>query len=305
MLVSPLMGSAPELMREPVNVEPVPELSTQGHALEAGVVLDRTVDQDHDHRYFLYIPRKGGVGAPVFISVHGISGNAREHAEQFAPFAEQYGVVLVAPWFPRERFPDYQRLTRRQPRNTSQRADHALQRMVAEVGTSTNAKTDRLYLFGYSGGGQFVHRYAMVYPRQVARYVVGAAGWYTFPDPTVTYPRGIKARADLPDMQCDPCWFLTVPASVLVGERDVRAGTALNTSPRIEQQQGATRLERGKRWVHAMTEAAKRHHINTSFDFHTLPKSGHSFRRSMTRGHMGTVVFACLFGPDTNRGGQT
>jgi hypothetical protein len=91
-----------------------------------------------------------------------------------------------------------------------------------------------------------------------------------------------------------------VPASVLVGERDVRVGTALNTSSRIEQQQGATRLERGKRWVHAMAEAAQRCHLDTSFDFYTLPKSGHSFRKSMTRGNMGTVVFERLFGSDTD-----
>jgi pimeloyl-ACP methyl ester carboxylesterase len=162
----------------------------------------------------------------------------------------------------------------------------------------TGATTDRLYLFGYSGGGQFVHRYAMLYPGQVARYVVGAAGWYTFPDTTVRYPKGIKARADLPDIHPDPCRFLTVPASVLVGERDVRAGAALNTSPRIQQQQGATRLERGQRWVDAMTEAAKRHHLDTRFDFQIVPASGHSFRKSMTHGNLGTLVFERLFGSD-------
>lgn len=297
MIVCSLMDSDQIVMREPVTASPVLR-SYPGHALQAGVVLDRTVDQDHDQRYFLYIPRKVGAGAPIFISVHGISGNAHEHATQFAPFAERYGVVLIAPLFPWKEFPDYQRLARYSPQNKRRRADHALQRIVTEVGALTGAKTDQLYLFGYSGGGQFVHRYAMVYPNQVARYVVGAAGWYTFPDPTVTYPRGIKPRTDLPDMQFDLCRFLAVPASVLVGERDVRAGTALNTSPRIQQQQGATRLERGKRWVQAMTEAAQRCHLGTSFDFHTLPKSGHSFRRSMTRGNMGTLVFERLFGSD-------
>lgn len=298
MRVSRLADRDPAVMRESGDATSVLRPESPVQALQAGVVLDRTVDQDHDHRYFLYIPRKGGAGAPVFISVHGISGNAREHAEQFAPFAERYGVVLIAPWFPRERFPDYQCLTGRRPRSASRRADHALQRMVEEVGALTGAIIDRLYLFGYSGGGQFVHRYAMVYPGQVARYVVGAAGWYTFPDPDVMYPRGIKPRVDCPDLEFDLCRFLAVRASVLVGERDVRAGTALNLSPRIEQQQGATRLERGKRWVQAMTEAAERHHVDTSFEFHTLPRSGHSFRRSMARGNMGTMVFEHLFGSD-------
>jgi poly(3-hydroxybutyrate) depolymerase len=284
----------------PGNAQPVLRREAQDYVLQSGVVLDRTSNQDDDQQYFLYIPRKRGASASVFISVHGISGNAHEHATQFSPFAERYGVVLIAPLFPRERFPDYQRLARCLPQNKSRRADHVLQRIVAEVGILTGANTSQLYLFGYSGGGQFVHRYAMVYPSQVARYVVGAAGWYTFPDTAVNYPRGIKPRAGLPDIQFDPCRFLAIPASVLVGERDVRAGTALNTSPRIEQQQGATRLERGRRWVHAMTEAAKHYHLDTRFDFHTLPDSGHSFRRSMKRGNMGTVVFERLFGSETD-----
>jgi pimeloyl-ACP methyl ester carboxylesterase len=292
------MDSEPVVMIALDCVTPVRKVEARNHVLQTGVVLERTVEQDHEQRYFLYIPRKGGAGTPVFISVHGISGNAQEHAERFAPFAEQYGVVLIAPSFPSTHFPAYQRLARPSSRHRNRRADHALQRIVAEIGVLTGAATERLYLFGYSGGGQFVHRYAMIYPDQVARYVVGAAGWYTFPDPTVRYPRGIQSREDLPDIQFDPRRFLTVPGSVLVGERDVRAGTALNTSPRIEQQQGPTRLERGKRWAQAMTEAAQHHHLDTRFDFQTLPGSGHSFRRSMTRGNLGTLVFERLFESD-------
>lgn len=298
--VSGLMFSDYSVGTEPDAAAPMLRPEEQRRQLQTGVVIDRTVDQDHEQHYFLYIPRQGGAGARVFISVHGISGNAREHADRFAPFAERYGVVLIAPFFPRKRFSDYQCLTRCSPKTTNRRADHALQRIVAEVENLTGAKTGRLYLFGYSGGGQFVHRYAMVYPSQVVRYVVGAAGWYTFPDPTVKYPRGIKARVDLPDIQFDPRRFLAVPATVLVGEWDVHAGTALNTSPRIKRQQGATRLERGKRWVQAMTEAARRCHMEPRFEFQTLPKSGHSFRRSMTRGNMGAVVFARLFGSATD-----
>jgi poly(3-hydroxybutyrate) depolymerase len=93
-------------------VTPVRRAEVQDHVLQAGVVLERTLEQNHEQHYFLYIPRKGGAGAPVFISVHGISGNAQEHAERFAPFAERYGVVLIAPSFAWKHFPAYQRLTR-------------------------------------------------------------------------------------------------------------------------------------------------------------------------------------------------
>ena len=117
--------------------------------------------------------------------------------KQFAYFAERYGVILVAPLFPKDRFCDYQRLGRE---GRGERADHALNRILAEVRLLTGTDINRLYMFGYSGGGQFVHRYALAYPERMARIVIAAAGWYTFPDQNVNYPRGIKKAKGLPDI---------------------------------------------------------------------------------------------------------
>lgn len=259
----------------------------------AGVISKRILGDATRQQYFLYVPRSGGANAPVFVTVHGISRNAREHAERFAPFAERYGVVLIAPYFSHERFPDYQRLGRK---GKGARADVALDGIVAEVGHLTGAQTGKLFLFGYSGGAQFVHRYALAHPERVAKVVLGAAGWYTFPDPDVKYPKGIAPTKNLPDVTFDPAAFLVIPTCVLVGERDVRQDVALNKSPKIAQQQGATRLERGAHWIAAMTRAAAAHGLDTSYTFHTLPRSRHSFTKSMGRGKMGEMVFDCLFG---------
>lgn len=258
----------------------------------AGVVSKRTLGDDTRQQYFLYVPQRGGANAPVFVTVHGISRNAREHAERFASFAERYGVVLIAPYFSKERFPDYQRLGRK---GKGERADLALDRIVDEVGRLTGAQTGKLFLFGYSGGAQFVHRYTLAHPERVEKVVLGAPGWYTFPDPTVKYPKGIAQAKSLPGVAFDPSGFLAIPTCVLVGERDVRQDVALNKSPKIEQQQGATRLERGEHWIVAMTRAAEAQGLKTSYTFHTLPRSRHSFTQSMVRGGMGEMVFDCLF----------
>jgi poly(3-hydroxybutyrate) depolymerase len=61
------------------------------------------------------------------------------------------------------------------------------ERIVAEVLSLTNASPGPLHLSGYSGGGQFVHRFMLVHPGRVARVAVGAAGWYTFPDPALDW----------------------------------------------------------------------------------------------------------------------
>ncbi len=258
-----------------------------------GIISSRIVEHAFRQPYFLYVPRHGAINASVFVTVHGISRNAREHAESFASFAEHCGVVLVAPYFSQHDFPDYQRLGRK---GKGARADLALDRIVTEVGRLTGAQTGKLFLFGYSGGAQFVHRYTLAHPQRVAKAVLGAPGWYTFPDPTVKYPKGIAQAKSLPGVTFDPSGFLAIPTCVLVGERDVRQDVALNKSPKIERQQGATRLERGGHWIAAMTRAAEVQGLKTSYTFHTLPRSRHSFTQSMRRGRMGEMVFDCLFG---------
>lgn len=266
------------------------------HPPANGIVL-RHLARDPEQPYFLYVPPRSQAGAPVLVTVHGVSRNAEEHARRFKRLAKQYGVVLVAPLFPKERFPDYQRLGQS---GKGERPDQVLRAILGEVGDLTGADVNRVYLFGYSGGGQFVHRYAMAYPDQVAAVAVGAAGWYTFPDPAARFPRGLKPRAKSLALRFEPEAFLKVPMAAFVGERDVRRGAArpeMKQSARVDAQQGWTRLERGHRWIEAMRTAAVAHRLTTPYQYEVLPHASHSFRASMKRGQLGQRAFVFLFGP--------
>jgi poly(3-hydroxybutyrate) depolymerase len=283
-LITPLTMTSPAQARE---------------VIAAGQVLERTLTlaNGSNARYFLYVPPSVAPHPPLFVTVHGISRNAREHARLFAPFADRYGVVVLAPLFPAQTYSDYQRLGRK---GDAENAGRVLEAMVDEVGKLTGAETERFFLFGYSGGGQFAHRYAMAHPERVGAYAVGAAGWYTFPDLQLTYPRGLKPSKAMPDLQMVPKRFLAIPATVLVGDRDTHPGTALRKTNKVNGQQGASRLERGQRWVAAMQQAAQDQGLTGSFDFVALPKCGHSFRHCMQRGDMGGAVFDHLFGSQKN-----
>jgi pimeloyl-ACP methyl ester carboxylesterase len=264
--------------------------------LPCGTVLARSLKQDSDQKYYLYIPCTGGGAARTFVAVHGITRNAAEQAHLFSPFAERYGVVLIAPLFPADRFRDYQRLGRE---GKGERADFALDKIVTEVQTLISPRTRKLYLYGYSGGGQFVHRYAMAHPERVARIALAAAGWYTFPDPTVNFPLGIRQATNLPDVRFNLARFLSVPTCLLVGEKDVVRDPELRKSDRIDRQQGITRLERGKRWIKVMAAAARAYNLDTPHKFQVLPNSNHSFAECMERGDMGRRVFEFLFADDS------
>lgn len=260
--------------------------------IERGGVVARSLEGDPDLRYFVYVPQAAGPDAPVFVSVHGRGRAAQLHADLFAPFAERHGVVLVAPLFTRERFPDFHCLGRR---GQGERSDLALTKILTEVETLTGARIDRIHLFGYSGGGQFAHRYTMAHPERVVRMVAGAPGWFTFPDPTRMFPLGIMPAAALPGVSFDPARFLAVPILVVVGDGDTERTESLNQAPEIDTQQGTTRVERAQRWVAAMRAAAAERGQAPRCEIALLPRVAHSFAACMATAGMGETVFAHLW----------
>jgi pimeloyl-ACP methyl ester carboxylesterase len=241
--------------------------------------------------YFLFVPGSLTPASRLLVTVHGISGNAREHAQRFAPLAQLSDTIVVSPLFVGEGYRDYQRLGRD---GRGIRVDHALDRIVSDVSARLGIPASRFHLFGYSGGGQFAHRYAMAHPQRVASVSIGAAGWYTFPDATVRYPRGISGARGLDGVRFDPGAFLQVPASVFVGENDIDRDPELRQTDKLDRQQGGNRFERGINWIRAMREAAYRHGHFTLYSFESLPATGHSFTEAMLRGRLGEKVFQSI-----------
>lgn len=210
--------------------------------------------------------------ARLLVAVHGISRNAREHAESFHRPAQERGFAVLAPLFDEGRFPDYQRLGRH-----GLRADLALDAMLADAAARHGVDIDRFALFGFSGGAQFAHRYALAHPARVRGLLLGAAGWYTLPDPGCRFPHGAAPCRQLPDLQFDLPAFLRLPILVLVGEHDREADPALRRDRRLDALLGTDRVERGRRWVELLHREASRLGIDGRFLFDLLPAADHDF----------------------------
>ena len=258
----------------------------------------RVLLADPSQEYLVYVPGTAGDQAPVVVSVHGVSRNADEHARLLSTYCETYGVILVAPIFSAEQHPDYQRLGRV---GRGKRADLALNMIVAEVASMTGGCAETFYLFGFSGGAQFVHRYTMANPHRVAGAVIAAAGWYTFPDATRRFPYGTRMSKKLPAVRFDAEEFLSVPMTVMVGAND-DTQSGLRRTARLDREQGVTRIERARRWVEAMKACASAHHLDSKVTYQEIENCNHSFRRSMLRSGLGDKVFQAILGaPPTNK----
>jgi pimeloyl-ACP methyl ester carboxylesterase len=234
--------------------------------------------------YFAFCPASAAPSAPLLVAVHGYSRNAAEQVERWAPLCDATGVALVAPHFDAERFRNYQVL--------ANGADRALDALVAELRQRFAMLLGNVALTGFSGGGQFVHRYAMAHPKRVSSAAVIAPGWFTFPGREYEYPLGTRRAFRRVGARMRPEAFLRVPMLVAVGEHDDAADAEnLRHSKQLDAQQGASRLERATRWVRAMHDAAAHAGCAPRVRLAVIPNAAHSFADCMDNG-LGELVFA-------------
>lgn len=236
-----------------------------------------------DGRFYAYLPRELRNEHPPLVFVHGYNRRAAEQAAAMIPLSETLGCPLIAPLFPKAVHPRYQRIARGRD---GQRADHLLHDCLRHF-----LGTDRLRfnLVGFSGGAQFAHRYTMAHPERVAGLVAIAAGWYTLPDPALTYPIGLQKRRALTGRSLNPEHFLRVPTTVIVGDRDT--GTQnLRRSPDLDRLQGVTRVERARSWVVHMRRAAEEHRVPAQVSYREVPGIGHDYDEFVARGFLRELI---------------
>lgn len=236
------------------------------------------------------LPEAGGAYGPPIVAVHGIKRGAQAQAEKFAAHARKTGRPVIAPLFSEQAWPNYQQVVRKG------RADLALFGLMKELRARGIWQTDAFDLAGFSGGAQFAHRFAMLYPETVGRLTVSSAGWFTFPDSS-PFPYGVGPRRGRhnwgPVMEDRLAAFLKLPILVTVGERDCKKDRNTRSGPAIDAQQGLHRLERAKSWVEALHVAAALRGLPIpDVTLKILPRCGHGFIECADKGGLADLVFA-------------
>lgn len=264
------------------------------HGLEdlpKGRVMSRSVPAQLAEDYFLYLPTELKPSTRALVVVHGQNRNAAEYAFRFSQLAENLNLAIISPLLNEKLFPDYQRLGRR---GHGQRADLAFMRMIDDASACVPSLKDGFHLFGYSGGAQFAHRFAMAYPKQIRSAVIAASGWYTFPETELAYPRGVRQPKKLKGVTFSPHEFLRVRQHLIVGDQDTARGAGLNRSKSLDRQQGRTRVERATRWMEAMNEAAESLGLTAPITMEIMHGAKHSFSRNVARHKLLERVFESL-----------
>ena len=231
-----------------------------------------------DLEYYVLVPETMTADAEPLVLIHGVSRNAAELVLRFSTLAQQAGVPLIAPLFRQESWGQYQQLF---DRKKKLRVDEALDTILIDAKDRFGLNVSTISVFGFSGGGQFVHRYAILHPGRVRACVPVSAGWYTWPDLELGWPLGLK---DMPTPGWNPR-ARDVPFHVIVGQRDTVTDDQLRHSPDIDQLQGIDRVQRARNWSRALASAG----WNRSGSFTVLPRTRHNFASAHRRGLTQTV----------------
>lgn len=187
---------------------------------------------DQRFTYYVYVPRTLTSAAdptPVIAAMHGTQREVETCRDAFAALAEEYGCVVLAPLFPCGllEYGDTDNYKRLVFRNI--RFDLILLEMVAEVGQRYGLQLDRLLLHGFSGGGQFAHRFFYLHPEQLAAVSIGAPGAVTLLDETRDWWVGTRNVKDIFGKDLDIEAMRRVRACTTIGGADL--GTEEITVP--------------------------------------------------------------------------
>lgn len=218
-----------------------------------------------EREYYLLLPANLHPGAEPLVLVHGISRNAPELVLRFAELANRLGVPLVAPLFRRESFGQYQQVI--DPRS-GQRSDLALLDILDDASSRFGLATQQIAMFGFSGGAQFAHRFALLHADRVRSCVPVSAGWYTMPDPELAWPLGL-AQSPLPIHPQSQ----SIPFHVIVGQRERDDDDALRRNPELDALQGENRRARARNWHRALRKAG----WSRASSLTVLPRTRHNF----------------------------
>ncbi len=235
---------------------------------------------------WIYRPRHEISADRVIVVVHGISRASHHLFEQFKGLADRMGCTLLAPEFSPDEFPAYQTLGQR---DAFSRSDLALNAFITAWQDARQQVAVRSHLYGYSGGAQFAHRYALLYPARVLSLAITSPGWYTCPD-RAAYPYGLK---DWPVClgQPDLSGFLDLPILVMVGEQDTQRDSSLRKGKRLDRQQGPNRLVRARTWVAAVVERQQLQGATRPVQLQILPDQGHDFLQNAQQSDMLERIF--------------
>jgi hypothetical protein len=210
----------PAVTRPSLDPNPKPEFAWS----DRGNTPYRAARLDPRMLYTLFVPRNydeyGDKEYWLIVVVHGTERGAEDYRSRYAKFAEEHDAIVLAPLFAAntQDSNDLENYKLIDYRGT--RYDLVLLSMVDEIAAKYRLRDSRFLMFGFSGGGHFVHRFFYLHPHRLMGVSIGAPGVVTLLDDKSDWWVGVRdvlprfgVKLNLPAMR-------RVPVQMVIGGND-------------------------------------------------------------------------------------
>ncbi|AZY49960.1 hydrolase [Bordetella avium] len=174
--------------------------------------------------YCMYVPPHLDTATrpmELVVIVHGTGRSFVEYRDAFAEFARWNDCIVLCPLFPVGVRGDGNRDGFKHLAEGEIRYDQVLLDIVAEVGEKFSLDFSRFALFGYSGGGQFVNRFALLHPERLWAASIGAPGSVTLLDTEQNWWVGVRDIKERFGRELDLDALRKLAVHMVVGKADL------------------------------------------------------------------------------------
>jgi len=229
---------------------------------------------------YTYLPTGIDVAdAPIVFVLHGHHRTAAAYRDTWKAQSDRYGFLVLAPLFDIRHWGhglySYASVLTNDghARDASLWSFSVIEHLFDAVRAATGSKAARYFIFGFSEGGQFVHRLVWLLPEaRYARAVIGTPGWYTMPDFDTAWPYGLKhTQTDRAALKK----ILERDVVLLLGAQDNDPNHfELSKTPR-SMAEGPHRVARGENFFKQIQARASELHANLAWRKQMVPGAAH------------------------------
>jgi pimeloyl-ACP methyl ester carboxylesterase len=230
----------------------------------------------------VYTYRPTGCADPALLVVfHGLNRNADKYRDYAQWLADKACMIVIAPLFDAKRFPSwaYQRGGVVRQRAVLPPAEWTVQYVPALIAWARREERRQMdaFIVGHSAGGQFASRVAAFMPTVAKRIVIANPSTHVFPPLETPAPFGFGGVYPRGQSEAELRRYLATPVTIFLGQDDT-GDENLSDTPEA-QQQGETRLERGRNVFTAGRALARQRGWPFNWRLVELSGVGHSARK--------------------------
>jgi len=203
---------------------------------------------------FYHIPDSAHQSSPIAMVVHGSARDGEYIRNALKPESDRRNAIILMPNFGSAEysnnyfllgnlFDDGENPSVASQNDSTEWTYAIIEQLFIHFRAEVASKDARYDLVGFSGGGQFAHRFALFAHRpQCDRIVACSSGWYTLPDAASPYPYGLGTTQRASD--ADVRKALATPLHLAVGSADTDPNSSGLRHTAEADAQGLNRVQR-------------------------------------------------------------